>query len=131
MNEVEYLLPDCIELRVLTNRFPTSIRSWNIDINNLFNPARPWRENNNAIAKENGLFYAVRHENNRNRFSLPNADQFFLQRQSGLGIDGGKRLIHENDLRSICKSPRYRGTLLHPPGQFMRVLAFTLGKTGK
>ena len=79
-------------------------------------PAGP--EQQNAVGETDGFTEVVGYEDDRPTYlGLPKLEEFSLYFDSGLRIEGGKRFVHQQDVR--IQSPRsgQRDTLAHPLGE--------------
>ncbi len=52
----------------------------------------------------------------------PDAQEFGLHDFAGLRVQGGKGLVHDEDLRVDGERPRQIAALLHTAGEFMRIV---------
>ena len=55
------------------------------------------------------------------RSTLPDGKQQFLHEAPGLGVEGAKGLVHQQDAGLQGQSPRYGHPLLHAAGQLERI----------
>ena len=78
----------------------------------------------NAICEKDGFVDAVSHEHNRAVRRCYNPHELFLQEHAGLGIQGAKRLIHQEDVRIRRQGPRDRSSLFHASGDLVGIMVF-------
>lgn len=58
----------------------------------------------------------------------PEAHKFFLHEFARLGVNRSKRFVHEKDLRVCRERPCETDTLLHTPGQLVRMCILETGQ---
>ena len=77
-------------------------------------------EHGHALAQVDGLVDSVGDEDDGLARGLPDPQQFVLQLLPGLGVQGRKRFVHQQDVRLIGEASGDGHALLHTAGQFVR-----------
>src|SRR6266446_3514756 len=81
---------------------------------------RPAREDQHAIAQAHSLARVVRDEEDGEAALLPQTLQLLMQEVASDGVESCERLVHQKDVRVLCKCASQRDTLLHAARQLMR-----------
>src|SRR6056297_1984497 len=94
----------------------------------LVQPARARRQKHDAIRQVNRFLDGMGDEDKGLLLDLAQADQVFLKLASGLFVDRGKRLVHQQHIGIHRQGAGQTDTLAHPAGQLMRILVLEPGK---
>src|SRR5581483_2663257 len=92
-----------------------------IDIHDSRDRRRPLREHHDAVGQENGLRYAVRHEDHRLAPRFPQALQLYVHALAGHGVERTERLVHQEHGWIVQQGSRDRRALLHAAGKLARI----------
>src|SRR5918996_5259114 len=119
-------VPDAIfilqKLRVTLNRkIP---RAGYLDLDGFFHLSGTSAKYNHPIRQIDRFIDLVRDEKHRLSRFPPDAQQFGLHDFTGLGVERGKRLIHNKYLWVHRQCPRQVAALLHTAGEFMGKVVF-------
>src|SRR5215204_7360 len=81
-----------------------------------------WRtsQHDDTVAEDQGLLEAARYEDDRHVGPQDYLVQFPVQPVSGLGVEPGERLVHQQHQRVERELPRYVVSLLHAPRELVR-----------
>ena len=92
-----------------------------VDVDDLLEPAGPRAEHGHALAQVDGLVDAVGDEDDGLAGGLPDPQEFVLELFAGLGVQGGERFVHQQDVRLVGEAAGDGHALLHAAGQLVRV----------
>jgi len=81
-----------------------------------------------TIAQQQGFVHIVRDENHGFVVLLPELQQFLLEFEPRLAVQGGERLIHQHDRRVAQKAPNHGDARLHTQRKLVGVGAFAAPK---
>ena len=76
-----------------------------VDVHDLLEPAGAGAEHRHALAEVDGFVDAVGDEDDGLARGLPDPQQLVLELFAGLGVQGGERLVHQQDVRLIGEAP--------------------------
>src|SRR5829696_237030 len=93
------------------------------------NPAGACAHHDDPVRQEDGLVDLVRDEQDGLLRGVPDPEQLRLHQLPRLGIEGGERLIHQQDLRIDREGAREVGPLLHAAGELVGVFPLEPGQT--
>ena len=88
-----------------------------VDVDDLRDPARPRRHDDDPGRQEDGLGDAVGHEHDGRPGPPPDAHQLGVHPLAGHLVERPERLVHEQQLRVERQGPGDRDALLHPARQ--------------
>src|SRR5216684_5065992 len=115
----KFLADSSPDARVKIGELPGSVQLERIagmgegDVIDPSDSARPPREKDHALAERNRFAQVMRDKKNRLSVLRPDADQFLLQDQPGLGVQGAKRFVHQDNLRVVSQGANEGGALAH------------------
>lgn len=95
-----------------------------VDLHLVRNPTRAAGEHQDAIAQAHSLARVMGHEQDRQATLLPQPLELFVQQVPRDRVEGGERLIHEQDIRLLRQRARQCDTLLHAARKLMRAPPF-------
>lgn len=100
--------------------------SWfgKFDVDDFTNASRLMIHNDDPIGQEHGLGDIVRHHDHRDRFVLPDAQQFGLHTATGQRIERAKRFIEEQDLWPRGETACDRRSLRHAARKLVGISGF-------
>ena len=75
------------------------------------------REHDDAVGEVDGLVDVVGDEEDRDPVVLAHLEDEVLEVAARLRVDGGERLVHEQDRRLVGERAGDRDALLHPAGE--------------
>src|SRR5207253_9656984 len=133
----KFLADSSPDARVKIGELPGSMQLERIagmgegDVIDLSDSARPPREKDHALAERDRFAQVMRDKENRLSVARPDVDQFLLQDQPGLGVQGAKRFVHQDNLRVVSQGANEGGALAHASGDLVREIVFEAGKTNR
>jgi hypothetical protein len=80
------------------------------------------RQDDDAVCHVHGLVDVVRDEEDRDAVLLLHPQDEILEVSARLRVDGGERLVHQQDRRLVGERAGDRDTLLHAPGELPRIV---------
>src|SRR2546426_2737952 len=122
-HQAEHLLLGRVERRVRHQEMPFALLARDANRHERLDPSRASREHAAAVAEKYRLLDVMGDEENSLARSLSDGVEFFLKGNASLGIDRGKRLIHQHHLWIGRQGPRHRHPLLHAARELVGILA--------
>ncbi len=83
--------------------------------------SRPLPHHHHPVGEEDRLGDAVSYEKHRRLRLLPDPQELLLERFARQRVQGGERLVHQQDPRFVRQGPGDRRLLPHPPAELVRV----------
>ena len=92
------------------------------DVERLLHDRRALREDHDAVGEVDGLVDVVRDEQDRDAVVVADLQHEVLEVGARLRVDGGERLVHQQDLGPVGEPAGDRHALLHAARELPRVL---------
>ncbi len=103
-------------------------RARQVDLEDLLDDGRARREDHDAVGHVDGLVDVVGDEQDGHAVLVADAQDEVLEVGARLRVDGGERLVHEQDLGLVGEAARDRHALLHAARELPRVLVDRAGQ---
>src|SRR5581483_5397341 len=101
-------------------------RTRKVDLELAFHAARAEGEQDHAIAEADCFTHVVRDKDNGASGFSPKALEFIMQQVARLRVQGGERLVHQQDVRLCSQRAGQGDALSHAAGKLVRVTVFEL-----
>src|SRR5215471_18149362 len=104
-------------------------RSSEVDSQDLFDPSRLGRHDRHAVTQDQCLIDGMSYKHHGFALAFVETKQLLLQYFPRLGIHGGKRLVHQKNLRMSGECPRQTDALLHAAAKLIGIVVFKTGES--
>src|SRR5712691_7396600 len=104
-------------------------RTLKIDLVVALDRARPGSDDEYPVAQGDRLLEVVGHEHDGRRACRPQAEELVLHQRARLHVEGGERLVHQEDARAVDQALRERHPLAHPARELVRIPVLETGQS--